>query len=360
MPRYVSYDTIIEREAVDFIAEQSDTIIGMLKDDSDFDRNYDNLDRAWHENITDRAYSTEDANFIINESSNVESDSGLWEGQDPDDALRTQAAYTFSNDVWQEAERLYDGIKSTVDDALEDVTIEDSPEDEPYEGGVRRRFFENDAEEVYLDGVFDAEEEFRGVLVTMGKDSFLAVDKDNWDLHKAVPAAARAVAYNILDEKGEPNDDDMKLAFVKVLAKREIRNLVEENRPAPIAKGSEEERVALRDYLRQARNTDMRSGYPLGSAYIDARCGYMYGTDDFAYVWTDNELGKQLPHLSGLYKDKIKQYYAETFGGPTPTTAEEMLERIAFLIRDGADSHELYELLPQIEALKDNTPSPTM
>lgn len=357
---YVSYERIIEKEAIDFIDEQSDMLIEGIKDGADFDRNeIDALDRAWHENITDRAYSDTDAKFILEESRNVEDDRGLWDGTDPEESLRIQAAYTFSNDVWFKAQELYDDIKATVEDALDDVTFDGDPEEVVHEGGVRKRFFENDEEAVHLDGVFDEEGDFKGVLVTMGDDSFLAVDKDNWNLHKGVPAAARAVAHQILDAKGDPSEDDMKLAFVKVLANREIRDLVRESAPKPIQPGTEEERVALRDYMRMGRNSS-RSGYPLGGAYIDARCGYGYGTDEFTYVWNDNQLGKQLPHLKGFYKPDVKAYYDKTFGGPATTTAEEMLERIAFLIRDGADSHELHELLPQIDAFKDNAPTPTM
>lgn len=58
-----------------------------------------------------------DAATIIDESDNEESDSGLWEGQEPKDAIKTMAFYTFYNDIM-------DGLKDSVLSYLEEAKVD--------------------------------------------------------------------------------------------------------------------------------------------------------------------------------------------------------------------------------------------
>jgi len=111
----VNYDSEVRKEAIDFIEEVMDDVIESLKNDENYLLDGDIQDRFF-ECITDRSYTLSDAAFVIENSNNVEEDSGLWEGKDPQDAIETQAAFTFSNDVHQDVEEIYEDLKSTYDD----------------------------------------------------------------------------------------------------------------------------------------------------------------------------------------------------------------------------------------------------
>lgn len=59
-----------------------------------------------------------DSATIIDESDNEETDSGLWEGQEPREAIKTMAFYTFYNDLMH---CLKDSILSYLDEAKADA-----------------------------------------------------------------------------------------------------------------------------------------------------------------------------------------------------------------------------------------------
>jgi hypothetical protein len=88
----------------------------------------------------------------------------------------------------------------------------------------------------------------------------------------------------------------------------------------PLKKGSPEEKNAILDWLGwRIRETGWRNGYPLGSSYIDSRCGAGYTSSDGGccpakYIEEDHMTAKLLPHLSGKYSDEIKKYYEKKFG----------------------------------------------
>jgi hypothetical protein len=106
------YKKDIEQEATDFILNNEDMIIEALVDDADWDYNeIPDLDSTWHESIVDRGYTLQDAAYIISECENEETDSGLWEGQQPEEAIKTKAAFSYALDCWFEAERIYDELK---------------------------------------------------------------------------------------------------------------------------------------------------------------------------------------------------------------------------------------------------------
>ena len=105
----MDYSNEIEREAVNFLLNHEEMIVEALKENKDFDRNdIDDLDTAFHENIVDKAYTTKDAAYVIDNCRNPETDSGLWEGQEPIESLQSMAAWSFANDVWVELMELYD------------------------------------------------------------------------------------------------------------------------------------------------------------------------------------------------------------------------------------------------------------
>lgn len=113
----VNYQKDVESEARDFLANNEEMIKEAIKDEKDFDRNdIDHLDSAFHEGITDRAYSPEDAVFVLENCDNEETDSGIWEGlKDWRQELSARAAYTFSNDVWFKCEEIFKEMKEELE-----------------------------------------------------------------------------------------------------------------------------------------------------------------------------------------------------------------------------------------------------
>lgn len=232
----VYYEKDVEQEAKDFLDNHEDDLKEAIKEGKDFDRNdIDDLDSWFHEEITDRAYSLEDAAFVLAHSSEVETDSGLWEGQDPGDAISTQAAFTFSNDVWFKCEEIYKEIKEEYES--QKTEIDEKTEDE------------------------DKTEQENGKLL----------DK---------------LFQQYTSTKLEPVDQ-----------------------------GSVEEKRLIEKWLNLNKDSGLWGGYPVGSSYIDARCGTGHGMPDVKdYVDFDHELAQQVPHLSGKYKDAVQAYYNSTFG----------------------------------------------
>lgn len=142
------YGKEVKQEAVDFLLNQESMIVDALENDSDFDQNeIEGLDSAWHENIVDRSYSLQDAAYILENCENEESDSGLWEGRDARETLSAMAAYSYSNDVWSEAEELYNEIKERMDELLEEEEnssedLEDEADDESPEKVAAQKAFD--------------------------------------------------------------------------------------------------------------------------------------------------------------------------------------------------------------------------
>ncbi len=99
------YSAEVVSDAEEFFTEYHDEICESITDNfgnvsTDLYNDYDNGDAFIHENYTDRFYSlTEAAEILSQLSEYVESDSGLWEAQEPKDAICTQAAFTYSSAV---------------------------------------------------------------------------------------------------------------------------------------------------------------------------------------------------------------------------------------------------------------------
>jgi hypothetical protein len=264
----VNYQEDVEKEAKDFLAQHEDEFKEAIKEGKDFDYNdIDGLDEWVHEELTDRSYSVTDAAFVIDNSDNVETDRGLWEGQDMQEALQTQAAYTFSNDVFLRAREIFDEIKSD----WEDQKLE-GKEDEDFEQ----------------------------------------------------------------EEAREKTDDHT----LNVLFDEAISTKLE-----PVETGSDDERQLIIKWLNLNKNAGMWGGYPVGSSYIDARCGSMQSTPEvYDYVQFDHELSQRVPALSGKRREEVQAYFDKTFGA----------ERS---IRDWIDTEPIAELL--IENLKERDIEPT-
>jgi hypothetical protein len=116
-----SWSEKADEDAEYFILEfLLDEIVEQLADDGEFgediNNDFSNGDSAFHETITDREYDLQEAADLLNELSNdLEEDSGLWQEQEPEQAIATQAAYTYSNVVYRKATELLEEIRDNID-----------------------------------------------------------------------------------------------------------------------------------------------------------------------------------------------------------------------------------------------------
>ena len=97
-------------DAIDMVQHFEDEIVEQLVDrgeaSDDYNNDYPDGDSYHHESHVDRAYNLLDAAKLLDQLGKFEeTDSGLWEGQMPRDAIATQAAFTYGNAVsafWSE------------------------------------------------------------------------------------------------------------------------------------------------------------------------------------------------------------------------------------------------------------------
>lgn len=126
-----------------------DEIVGMLLDkgkaSNDLLNDYPDGDIYHHENHVDISYSLSEAADLLGElHAHVETDSGLWDGQEPRDAVCAQAAYTYGNAVMHYFQNLIHDINDQFDEDEEmAVLLEayngDSPEgDDVDKDGIRK------------------------------------------------------------------------------------------------------------------------------------------------------------------------------------------------------------------------------
>lgn len=118
MSEFSNYVDKLESEARFFIGKYITNIIEEIKEgNTDIYRFIqDSKLHEWCENDFTYINLIDSAN-IIDQSENVEQDSGLWEGQEPMRAIETQAFYTYKGD-------LYSTIKDLLEDDLEKIKSE--------------------------------------------------------------------------------------------------------------------------------------------------------------------------------------------------------------------------------------------
>ena len=127
----LDYEREVEKDAKEFLSEYADEVIELLKDSEEelSDELYDNLNEH-----LDRSYTPEDAIFVLENSENEETDSGLWEGvNDWREELNIRAAYTYINDVRSEIDDIYKQMYEEFKSASEDLNAEDEKYDEKLE-----------------------------------------------------------------------------------------------------------------------------------------------------------------------------------------------------------------------------------
>lgn len=141
-----NYQSDAESDARETVSEFKDTILEQLEEkgeaSKDLHNDYLNGDAWHHESHVDRQYNLIDAAELIDELSEYEeTDSGLWEGQQPKEAIGTCAAYTYGSAVLSEWCDLIDEInrevETIIDDFDEQIEVAEEAEvdeDMDYEG----------------------------------------------------------------------------------------------------------------------------------------------------------------------------------------------------------------------------------
>ena len=231
----VDYYDEVRKEAVDFIEEVMDEVAESLKNGENYLLDGDVEDR-FSECVTDRSYTLSDAAFVIDHSNSVETDSGLWEGMSPKEAIEAQAAFTFSNDVRSEVEDIYEDLKSTYDDNYGEV----------YDDLMERH--KNDVKADPDDDDYDATEDAEEAAVVFTKEYF----------------------------------------------EEEYGNSV------PVVTDKKEQVFMIERYLTLKDNASSWGGYPVGGSYIDSRCGVGFGMPTiYDYVEYDHEIARAIPAIRG-------------------------------------------------------------
>lgn len=91
-------------DAAEMVENFRDEIVEMLIDDGkasdDFNNDYPNGDAYHHESHVDKWYDLQDAAAVLQQlSDHKETDTGLWEGLEPEAAIGAQATFTYGNAV---------------------------------------------------------------------------------------------------------------------------------------------------------------------------------------------------------------------------------------------------------------------
>lgn len=125
MGQFENYYTYVSGQANDFVEEYFESAKEWVKDDSDLQAfiEYDGKLHNWVDN--DFIYvGLRDSADIIEQSQNVETDSGLWEGQEPVKAIETQAFFTYRNDLYNDIKDAFESKFDEYADEFEQETIQ--------------------------------------------------------------------------------------------------------------------------------------------------------------------------------------------------------------------------------------------
>jgi hypothetical protein len=124
------------QDAKDMVEECFDSIIDQLIEDgeasTDLFNDYPGMDAYHHETHIDKSYRLLEAAQLLSELSEFEEgDDGLWEGQGPEEAIGTMAAYTYGAAVysmWDDQIKSINNNSDIVEMAARCKEIEDNNE----------------------------------------------------------------------------------------------------------------------------------------------------------------------------------------------------------------------------------------
>lgn len=132
-------------DAKEFVREYEDEIVEQIinhgEASTDLLNDYYNADAYHRETHVDKSYSLSDADTLLHDLRDYEeSDSGLWEGLEPREAISAQAAYTYGNAVYHKTVELIEEINDKASDIETDESAEDETAadvEDSYEARVR-------------------------------------------------------------------------------------------------------------------------------------------------------------------------------------------------------------------------------
>ncbi len=133
MSETTNYRSDAMDDAQDTARNFCDKILEMVLDNGhvsdDLMNDYGSGDSYHHESHVDREYRLSEAADVLDQLSDCEeTDSGLWEGLAPREAISAQAAYTYGNAVYGRFQKLVEKLND--DDELEELhTAYDNVED---------------------------------------------------------------------------------------------------------------------------------------------------------------------------------------------------------------------------------------
>jgi hypothetical protein len=123
MSEFQNYYGYISDQAKSFTDEHKDDVIAEIRDGNTdvYDMLNDSRIHEWVDN--DFIYvDLVDSAHIIEQSDNVETDLGLWEGQEPMEAIKTQAFFTYRNDLYYAVKELMEEeLNAELDKLQEDL-----------------------------------------------------------------------------------------------------------------------------------------------------------------------------------------------------------------------------------------------
>ena len=106
-----------QKEVNDFAKDIFDEIKEEATENEKFNA-WDYDDRI-HETIDGSSFAIymnlQDAAFVVENADNVETDSGLWEGQEPIDAIKTQAFFTMRWEVTEKLDELLKELENEIE-----------------------------------------------------------------------------------------------------------------------------------------------------------------------------------------------------------------------------------------------------
>jgi hypothetical protein len=105
------------REAVDYFLD--DIVKAIIENEGEVDTDILDWSASYHhESHIDKPYRLLEAATLLDQLDDFEeTDSGLWEGQSPRDAIATQAAFTYGNAVASEFDDLMKAINEAISNA---------------------------------------------------------------------------------------------------------------------------------------------------------------------------------------------------------------------------------------------------
>lgn len=123
-----------------FIGQIVEQIVENGKASDDYNNDYTDGNSYFHESYVDRSYDLEEAAALLDDlDDHEETDSGLWEGQSPRDAISTQAAFTYGNAVASYIHDLIKGINGAVEELQSDLEPDDALTSEQVEKVVKEQ-----------------------------------------------------------------------------------------------------------------------------------------------------------------------------------------------------------------------------